>query len=119
MRESFEDALRAERGDAAVLRRRGHIDQASVIENICDRFEAAAERFIRWRGEADAMLKSGHQRAWFRHRFPAWEERGLARWNPKKPRERQYLDMIVPQRLNVDAVRADAERTAQLDASSA
>jgi hypothetical protein len=63
--------------------------------------------------EPDAILASDHSGAWFRARFAAWERQGLARWNTRNKRERQYLAVIVPQRGHMARVRADAARAAR------
>lgn len=113
MSETLEQAITDERGDAAVLRRRGHGKEADLIERLCDRFAAAAEDYITFISEADAQLRSGNSKDWFRNRFVAWEREGLARWNPHGRRQRQYRRCIVPQRTNLEAVKADASRTAE------
>lgn len=113
MAESLEQVLADERGDAAVLRRRGHAKEAELIERICDRVADAAVDFITFISESDAMLRSGKGVDYFKSRFGSWEREGLARRSPTDRRKRQYLRAIVPRRQNLDAIRKDAEETAQ------
>lgn len=119
MSETLEQAIADERGDAAVLRRRGHLKEAELIERLCDRFAAAAEDYITFVSEPDAQLRSGKSSEWLRARFGSWEKEGLARWSPSGRRQRQYRRCVVPQRTNLEAVRADAERTADQEPHAA
>ena len=112
MPELLEQVLADEREDVAVLRRKGDPRTAEILERVLDRVARAAEPFTTWLSEKDAMLRSGKAVPWLRDRFPMWERQGLARRDPVHPRKRQYLECIVPVRLNLDAVRADAARAA-------
>jgi hypothetical protein len=76
------------------------------------RSSSVLAEYLTWISEADARIRSAHAPAWFRVRFPEWERQGLARWNPKRPRERQYRAIIVPLAADPRAVRADARRAA-------
>lgn len=118
MTESLEQALADERENAAVLRRNGYAKDARIIERICQRVHEAAEDYVTFIPEADAMLRSGNAREWLRNRFPAWEREGLARWNPTGKKQRQYRRCIVPRRANTEAARADAMREAEKDAKA-
>lgn len=104
-------------GDLAVLRKHG----ASVpIERVVGLIEGVAEAaypFVTFISETEAVVRSDHRAPWFRQRFGDWERQGYARLNPRRPKERQYLLAIVPLRHDVEAVRADARRTAQVDAA--
>lgn len=95
--------------------RTGDMRMRDTIQEICRDVASAAEPYLRWLSEAEAVLRSPHAAAWFRARFPAWETQGLARWNPHAKRERQYRQLIVPSRTDIDAVRADAARAAEAD----
>lgn len=113
----LEQVLADARGELAVLRKHGQRDLADGIERVLDDVAQAAEPFTRWLSEGEAQLRANKSRQWMRKRFPAWERQGLARWNPHRPTHRQYLVCVVPQDLNLDAVRADAAREAARQAS--
>jgi len=93
---TLETVLANEREDAAVLRRRGHARDADLIDSILDRVVEAAEDYITWLDEPDAMTRSGHVASWLRKQFPAWRSEGHARTNERGVR--QYRKCIVPQR---------------------
>jgi hypothetical protein len=97
------------RGQAAVLRTYGAGDVADALERLCEQVAEAAAPFLEYQNEQEAMLSSGRSQAWLRTRFPEWERRGLARMVRGR---REYLKVVVPQDLNLDAVRADARRAA-------
>lgn len=83
------------RGDAAVLRRAGHVADADLREKMADQVSAAAASYLNWLSETEAMLRSGKSRDWLRGRFSGWEAEGHARMTG---RERQYRELIVPRR---------------------
>lgn len=93
---SLEEILATEREDAAVLRRRGHARDADLIDGLLDRVVMAAEDFITWLDEPDAVTRSGHVASWLRKQFPAWRSEGHARTNERGVR--QYRKCIIPQR---------------------
>jgi hypothetical protein len=97
------------RGQAAVLRTYGAEPVADALERLCDRFAEASAPFREFMNEQEAMLASGKSQKWLRDRFPEWERRNLARMVRGR---REYLKVVVPQDLNLDAVRADARRAA-------
>lgn len=104
MPESLSQAIADERGDAQVLRAKGFIREADLIDQVLDRVAAAAEEFTRWLSESEAQLQSGLAERTLRRRFREWHESGLARYSAKG--EREYLQAIVPHRANVDLMRA-------------
>ena len=55
----------------------------------------AAEPFLTWYSESDAMLACGRSKEWLRTRFARWERQGVAR---KVGQHRQYLAIILPVR---------------------
>jgi hypothetical protein len=112
MTETPEEVLASIREDAAVARRLGHEHDAKLLEQTAARFASSIDEYLTWISEADARIRSAHAPAWFRARFPEWERQGLARWNPKRPRERQYRAIAVPIAPDADSVRADARRAA-------
>lgn len=112
MTETPEEVIGSMREDAAVARRLGHEHDARLLEQSAEKFESSLAEYLTWISEADARIRSGHTPAWFRVRFPDWERQGLARWNPKRPRERQYRAIIVPLAADPESLRADARRAA-------
>lgn len=70
------------RGEAAVLRRNGHPEQAASIEELCDRVQTAAEDFLRKINIHDARLKSGMSLRTLRRRFSELVDCGLAEYGP-------------------------------------
>lgn len=112
MARSLEQVLADAEGELPVLRKHGSSAIADAIERLCAEVRQAAEDYMVWLSESDAVLASDHSAAWFRARFAGWQRQGLARWNPRNQRERQYRALIVPRRHDADAVRADAEHAA-------
>src|SRR5437899_2385718 len=94
----LEDVIADWRESAQALRRTGHGPTAELVEKIVHDVEAAAEEYLRWLTEEDAMLRSGKSRAWLRARFAEWERGGNARWNGRK---REYRMVVIPQGADV------------------
>lgn len=105
------------RGDLAVLQKHG----ASVpIDRVAELIEGVAEAaypFVTFIAESEAVVRSDHRAPWFRQRFEDWKRQGYARYNPRRPKERQYLLAVVPLRHDVEAIKEDARRTAREDAA--
>ncbi len=99
------------RDDAEVLRRHGDVRQAEQLERCAGEAGAAAEEYIRWLTEEDAMLRSGRSRKWLRRHFPEWEHAGQARRDRSR---RFYRMLIVPQHGNTFGAR-EAGRDAGLE----
>jgi hypothetical protein len=110
---TIEQVLADARGELPVLRKHGQAAIADALERLCDEFAEAAEPFTKWMSETEAVLASPHAAPWFRQRFRAWEQQGLARWSPRKKAERQYLSVMVPRRMRGDEVRDEARRAAR------
>lgn len=91
---TLEQVLADWRESAQALRRTGHGPTADLVERIVRETESAAEEYLRWLSEEDAMLRSGKRRTWLRARFAEWERGGNAR---RDGRKRQYRMVIVPQ----------------------
>ena len=72
------------------------------MDGIVDRVKTAAEDFITWMEEDDAMLRSAHQRRWFRNQYPTWAAEGNAK---RENGKYLYRMLIVPQRANLSAAR--------------
>lgn len=102
------------RGDAQVLRSRGHAHDAKLLEDCADQVTSSAEDYLRFLSEADAELRSNVSKAWLRGRFPQWEAMGHAR---KVNGRRYYRMLIVPQRPNLSAAREEGKREGMKRAS--
>lgn len=111
------EVLANHRAQAQILRAHHQIALADAIEQVCDDVAEHGARFLEWIPEREAELMSTHQAAWFRHRFEMWRRQGLARVHPQRPRERQYLAVVVPRAADLERARADARRAAR-EASS-
>jgi hypothetical protein len=107
---ALETVLADKREDAAVLRRLGHAHDADLIEGVCDAVATAAEEYLRWLSEGDAMLQSGWSPERLRRQFPGWERLGHAMYDEK--RRRIYRQLIVPHRANTVAARERGRRAA-------
>ncbi|MGN6109519.1 MAG: hypothetical protein ACTHU0_30710 [Kofleriaceae bacterium] len=66
------------RGEAAVLRRRGHRTEADAIDELCEKVQAAAEDYLHFIPEAEALLR-GAKRAWLLRNRLGWQQDGHAR----------------------------------------
>lgn len=105
---TLEQVLADWRESAQALRRTGHGPTAELVERIVTEAASAAEEYLRWLSEEDAMLRSGKRRSWLRARFPEWERAGNAR---REGRRREYRMLVIPQGANVLGAR-DAGRRA-------
>ena len=112
MTKQLETVLADWRERATHARLLRHPRDAELIEELVKEVADAAEPFMSWIGEADAVLFSGRSVPWLRARFAGWEREGVARWSVRGKRERQYLQIILPRRVDLDAVRGDATREA-------
>ncbi len=99
--------------DAQVLRRRGHRHDAELMEQFVHDIKRAAEPFLVWLSEKDAQIRSGRSLRWLRSQFPDWETEGHAR---RRNGRREYRMVVVPRRVKVTSLRADARRTARQEA---
>lgn len=106
---TLEQLLADWRGDAQVLRRRGHDREAEQVDHFADAVARAAEDYLRWLSEDEAVLRSGRSRGWLRSHFPEWERAGHAR---REGRKRWYRMLVIPQRANPLAARAAGRRAA-------
>ena len=112
--ETLEQAFADEREELGVLRRKGFAADADRIERVIDRLAKAASPFIDWLSENDARLRSNRSIDWLRAQFPALQSQGLARWNPARPNQRQFLRCAIPQRANTSAAREAGARGERL-----
>ena len=106
----LEDVLADWRGQAAVLRHRGHGLQAETIEQVCRDVATAAEDYLSWLSETEACLRSGRSAKWLRDRWPEWERMGNAK---RRGRYREYRMIIVPRDANIIAAREAGRRAAR------
>ncbi len=86
------------RGEAAVLRRRGHELQARTLEDAADRVAASCPDYLRWISIEDARTRSGKSLEWLRGRAADWEPMGHARREGRKWFFRAIVVPIAPLR---------------------
>ena len=82
-------------GDAAVLRRHSQHALAEQLERCAVEVQTAAEEFLTWLTESEAVLFSGETARWLQSRFPSLERRGMA---VKEGRVRRYRQCALPRR---------------------
>lgn len=104
------DVLGHWRADAKVLRRAGHTREAEQIETFAAEVERAAEEYLRWLSEADAVMRSGRRVAWLRAHFAEWQRAGNAR---QIGRRREYRAVVVPQGADTISAREAGRRAGQ------
>lgn len=107
MTRTLEDVLGEVQDELPVLRKHGQAQLADTLAKFAADVRDAAEDWLTWLDEDDAMLRSDHSRKWLRARFPEWLEQGHARWHQAK---RQYRQAVVPQRGNPHAAREAGRR---------
>lgn len=105
---TLETVLADWRQSAQALRRTGHGPTAELLEGLAQEVAQAAEEYLRWLSEDEAMLRSGRRRGWLRTRFPEWERAGNAR---REGRKRVYRMLVIPQGADTLSAR-DAGRRA-------
>ena len=108
--ETLEQVIADAREEAAVIRRAGNLGQADYVEQLLDRVSRAAEDYLLWINEADAMIKSGLAERTLRRRFRELLDCGLARHDAKRGRE--YRAIAVPPRPAVLEARERGRRIA-------
>lgn len=109
----LEQVLADAREEAGILRKHGQDAIADALLRLCQDVADATEDFRTWLSEPDAMLRCGKPRGWLRSRFADWCHAKNARWSPRNARAREYRAIIIPQRTDVVALRADARRAAR------
>lgn len=107
---SLEQVLTDWQGKAQVLRSTGHGHDAELVEQVCGDVRDAAENYLTWLSEPEAVLHSAHTVEWLRARFPQWEVQGLAE---KRGRRRWYRLIALPRRANLDRARTAARIAAR------
>ncbi len=113
-RPDLEQVIADFREQANVLALNGHKAQADSIRGVIDAIVRArgVDEYMAWLSEDEAVSKSAKSSPWRRSRFAGWVDRGLARWDPRRKTKRQYRSLIIPQRANLEAARAQARRDA-------
>jgi hypothetical protein len=106
MSDTLTELLDAERAKLQQLRADRFKDvPLEFAEALLARITSAALPFTDWLSEGEAKLRSNRSTDWLRAQFPAWQDQGLARWNPARPKTRQYLRCAIPMRANLSAAR--------------
>ena len=93
----LEQVIADQRGELAVLRKHGQGPLADALERFADEVSGAAEDYLTWLSESDAMLYAGKSVRWLRSRFPEWERSGHGRY---RMGNRQYRMLALPRRAN-------------------
>lgn len=101
------------RGEAAVLRRAGHREQADAYERFAALVADATEDYRTFLTEPQAALRSGKSRDWLRARFAGWLADGNAREGHRRG-EREYRQVVIPRRANLEAAREAGRRAGRL-----
>ena len=112
---TLETVLADYRADADALDRTHSVSVAKLVRQICADVEKAAEDYLVFLGETEAVLWSGYSKDWLRSRFPTWERLGHAKFRDHGKRDRMYRRCILPRRADLAAARADAVRTARAE----
>ena len=114
MTDTLHDVLDSEREKVHQLGRDGFDSvPLAFVSAMLKRISTSADPFTDWLSEGEAKLRSNRSTDWLRGQFPQWYEQGLARWNPSKPKARQFLRAVVPMRANLSAARDAGMREAQ------
>lgn len=107
---TLEQVLANQRQTAQILRSVGHVRDAQILEELCSQVSSAAESYLRWLSENDAMLRSGRSRRWLRSLFPIWERAGDAR---RDGRKHYYRMIVVPNRMHATDAYEAGRRTGE------
>lgn len=110
MAKTLEEVLGDWREQAQVLGARGHGQEAKAIHDLVDEVTAAAEDYLKFLTEKDAILRSAKSQQWLRCRFAEWEREGHA---TKVKGVRYYRQIVLPQRANVSAAFEEGKRAGQ------
>ena len=113
MTRPLETVLADWREKAQTLRSVKHDHDADLIDALCSDVARAAEDYMRFVSESDAMLRSGKSAEWLRARFAEWAGQGHAE---KRKGVRYYRALVVPRRPDLEAAR-EAGRTGHRRAS--
>lgn len=104
MSESLEQVLADAREEVNRIGIGSEVVKIEYAHGLLDRVRVAAEDFITWLTEPQAMLKSGLSERTLRRRFREMLDCGTARYG--KSGAREYLAKCIPPRANLAAARA-------------
>lgn len=76
---TLEQVLADEREAANILRREGYVQEADNRLRLLTRVATAAEDYLRFLPEPEAMLRAKKSRAWLRRQFAVWSAGGHAK----------------------------------------
>lgn len=96
-----------------MLRAEGHPIQAQSMARAIEELVATLPEYLTWLTEGEAVLYTGRSVQYLRARFGAWAARGMARWDPARPRIRQFRRCVLEHRGNADAARELGRRVAR------
>jgi hypothetical protein len=106
---SLDELLANWRGEAAVLRARGHVADAKLLEQCADEVADTSSEYLTWLSEREAILYSGRSVDYLRGKFEQLALRGLAKAHG---RTRYYRRACLEHRGNAEAARAAGRRAA-------
>ena len=108
------DVLADVRGEAALFRRRGVTQLADVMEEIAGKVSAAAEDYLTFVTEPQALLR-GAKLAYLRRNYATWAADGHAR---KGKTGREYRAIMLP-RVTPASIAREAGRRGERPSSRA
>jgi hypothetical protein len=111
---TIEDVLANAAERTTMLRSEGHPVEAASIERVTEEVRTALGEYLTWLSESDAVLYTNRSAEYLRSRFPALEERGLARW---VGRQRYFRRCALEHRGNADAARQAGRRAGRGEAA--
>lgn len=88
------------REEATILEANHAAMSVARVRQLVADVERAAEEWLTWLSEGDAMVRTGYSVPWLRARFDAWARDGHARL---VGRARQYRACVLPRRANTQA----------------
>lgn len=98
------------REEATILEANHAAMSVARVRQLLTDVEAAAEEWLLWLSEGDAMVRTGFSAAWLRARFDAWAREGHARL---AGRARQYRACVLPRRANTEQAAAKGRLAAR------
>lgn len=95
--EELETVLADMASDADALDRTGNVKQGEYLRASITRIRQAAEEWLTWLSEPEALIRSGFKLDWLRGRFETLRREGHARL---VGRNRQYRQCAIPRKAN-------------------
>ena len=105
----LDQVLADARQEVVILRANGNKLQAKTLERFADLVAESMVDYLTWLTEERATLYTGLKAPALRRRFPALEERGLAKWD-NQGRRRLYRQIGLNHRGNIEAAREEGRR---------